>query len=517
MTAKTSPFAPVGLEHVDVLVVGAGLSGISLGYHLKHLQPGRTFTIVDRRANLGGTWDLFKYPGIRSDADLQTFGYGFKPWRRDNALADAHEIIEYLQETVDENDLTRHLRLGHKVVKADFSSADERWTVTLERLDDGAQFDVTAGMLFSAAGYYDYDQGYAPEFAGSEDFGGQIIHPQHWPEDLDYSGKKVVVIGSGATAVTLMPSIAQSADHVTMLQRSPSYVLPIPRQDPVVNTLRKFLSDKTAHDVTRAFNIRKMNALYKSSQRFPKQMRALVRKINAAALPEGYDVDTHFNPSYNPWDQRMCMVPDGDMFKAISDGAASVVTDQIERFTQTGIRLRSGAELEADIIVTATGLNMVPFGKMDLAVDGKRVELPDHVVYKTVMVSDVPNFGFTLGYVNHAWTLKADLVAAWFCRLLAHMDEHGYSSVTPTVSDRSMPLKRFIEMDTGYINRAMHLFPKQGTSGPWVAPQNFNRDRVVLGKDPIDDPELRFTCAALVAAPAPFAPNEAVLERVAGE
>ena len=516
-TVTTSPTASVPFEHVDVLVVGAGLSGISVGYHLKNLQPGRTFAIVDARSNIGGTWDLFKYPGIRSDADLQTFGYGFKPWRAANALADAHEIVEYLQETVDENDLARHLHLGHKVVSADFSAIDERWVVTLERVSDGAQFDVTATMLFSAAGYYDYDQGYAPEFAGSEDFGGQIIHPQHWPEDLDYSGKKVVVIGSGATAVTLIPSIAESADHVTMLQRSPSYVIPIPRQDPVVNTLRRFFSDTTAHKVTRAFNIRKMNTLYRSSQRFPKQMRALVQRINAAALPEGYDVATHFNPAYNPWDQRMCMVPDGDMFKAIADGRASVVTETIDRFTQTGILLESGVELEADIIVTATGLNMVPFGKMRFAVDGRPIDLPDHVIYKTLMVSDIPNFAFTVGYVNQAWTLKADLVAAWFCRLLAYMDERGYSSVTPVVADTSMPVKRYIEMDAGYINRGIHLFPKQGASGPWVAPQNYNRDRVVLGKDPIDDPALRFTVAGLKVAGAGIPAAEPALQGAVSE
>ncbi|MER6936491.1 NAD(P)/FAD-dependent oxidoreductase [Nocardioides sp. NPDC127514] len=517
MTATTSAHTSVAFDHVDVLVVGAGIAGLSAAYHLKRLQPGRTFAIVDARSNIGGTWDLFKYPGIRSDADLQTFGFGFKPWRRDNAIADAHEILDYLHETVEENDLQRHIHLGHKVLKADFSTADERWVVTLERAGDGARVDVTATMLFSAAGYYDYDQGYTPEFEGRNDFGGEIVHPQQWPEDLDHAGKKVVVIGSGATAVTLIPSIAASADHVTMLQRSPSYVLPIPRQDPIANTLRRFLPAKPAHDLARAFNIRRLNVLYGLSQRFPRQMRALVRKINAASLPEGYPVDTHFNPAYNPWDQRMCMVPDGDMFKAISDGSASVVTDKIVRFTESGIVLESGAELEADIIVTATGLRMVPFGKIALAVDGTDVHLPDHVIYKTMMVSDVPNFAFTVGYVNQAWTLKADLVSAWFCRLLASMDEHGHASVTPVVSDRSMPLKRYVEMDTGYVNRAMHLFPKQGTRGPWVAPQSFNRDRVVLGKDPIDDPELHFTDTKLAPTTATSSSAEPAFEVVLGE
>ncbi|GGO00091.1 flavin-containing monooxygenase [Nocardia rhizosphaerihabitans] len=497
MATSIAPAAATTFEHVDVLVVGAGISGISTAYHLKHQQPGRTFAIVEARNSLGGTWDLFRYPGLRSDSDLQTFGFGFKPWRGDNAIADAHEIVDYLQETLEENDLARHLHLGHKVSKADFSSADQRWLVTLERACDGAQFDVTAGMLFSAAGYYDYDQGYSPQFVGREDFGGQIIHPQHWPDDLDYSGKNVVVIGSGATAVTIVPNIAAAAGHVTMLQRSPSYVLPIPRQDPIANTLRRLLPEKIAYSLTRGINIRKANLLYKGSQRFPKQMRALVRKVNTAALPEGYDVDTHFSPAYNPWDQRMCMVPDGDLFKAISDGRASVATDEIVRFTKSGILLESGEELAADIVVTATGLNMVPFGKIALAVDGAQIELPDHVVYKTLMLSDVPNFAFTVGYVNNSWTLKADLVAQWFCRLLAHMDQNGYSTVTPVVAQASMPLSDYIAMDTGYINRGMPLFPKQGDSGPWLAPQDFNRDRVVLGKDPIEDPELRFSFAEL--------------------
>ncbi|MEV5848426.1 NAD(P)/FAD-dependent oxidoreductase [Streptomyces sp. NPDC051985] len=490
-------------EHVDVLVVGAGLTGIGMGYHLKTQQPGRTFAIIESREAIGGTWDLFRYPGIRSDADLHTFGFGFKPWTRDNAIADADEILDYLRETIDENGLGGHIHLGHKVVNADFVSAEERWTVTIERAGDGARFEVTATMLFSAAGYYDVDEGYTPRFAGRDEFGGEIVHPQHWPQDLDYAGKKIVVIGSGATAVTLIPSLARTAGHVTMLQRSPSYILPVPRQDPIANTLRRLLPEKLAYKVTRGINIRKQNMLYKGSRRFPKQMRALIRKVNAGALPEGYAVDTHFNPAYAPWDQRLCVVPDGDLFEAISDGSASVVTDRIVRFTEDGVQLASGGELKADIIVTATGLNMVPFGKIPLHVDGERIHVPDHVAYKTLMVSDVPNFVFALGYVNHAWTLKADLVARWACRLLAHMDERGYATVTPVVSDPAMARKPFIEMGSGYFSRAMHLFPQQGTEGPWTAEQNFNRDRVVLGKDPIDDPELRFTRHNVTAASTP--------------
>jgi monooxygenase len=498
---NTSATVPV---HVDVLVVGAGLTGIGVGHHLKKLQPGWTFAIIESRDAIGGTWDLFRYPGIRSDSDLHTFGFGFKPWTSDNAIADADEIRDYLQETIDEGDLGRHIHLGHKVVKADFSRADERWTVTIEKLSDGRHFELTATMLFSAAGYYDVDQGFAPKFDGQDDFRGTIVHPQHWPEDLDYTGKKVVVIGSGATAVTLIPNLAKTTDHVTMLQRSPSYVLPTPRQDPIANTLRRLLPDKAAYKVTRGINIGRQNLLYHGSRKFPRQMRALVRKINANALPEGYDVDTHFNPSYAPWDQRMCVVPDHDLFSAISDGSASVVTDHIVRFTETGILLESGTELEADIIVTATGLNMVPFGKIPLHVDGRKLDLNDHVVYKNVMVSAVPNFVYTIGYVNYSWTLRADLVARWFCRLLGHLDEHGYSTVTPVLNDPAMPRRPYIDVvNSGYVDRAMHLFPQQGTKGPWRALQSFNLDRIRLGKDPIDDPALHYTSAKLRAFATP--------------
>lgn len=485
-------------EHVDVLVVGAGLTGIGMGYHLTTKQPGRTFAIVEARDAIGGTWDLFRYPGIRSDADLHTFGFGFKPWTRDNAIADAHEILDYLHEVIEENDLSRHLYLGFKVLSADFSSADGRWTVTLQRAHDGSQSQVSCNVLFSAAGYYDYDQGYTPDFAGRDDFQGQVVHPQHWPKDLDYTGKKVVVIGSGATAVTLIPALAESAGHVTMLQRSPSYVLPIPRQDPIANTLRDRLPSALAYKITRAINVNKLHLLYKGSQKFPKQARALLRKVSASALPDGFDVDRHFNPAYNPWDQRMCMVPNGDMFKAISRGAASVVTDRVVRFTEHGILLESGDELDADIIVTATGLNMVPIGLMQLAVDGAAVALNDHVVYKGVMISDVPNFAFVVGYTNAAWTLKAELAADYVCRLLAHMDRYGYTTVTPVVDDPTLTLKPYVEMESGYLRRAMHLFPKQGSHGSWAADQDYRKDRTLLGT--VADPALQFARVTHAAA-----------------
>ncbi|RYF59099.1 MAG: NAD(P)/FAD-dependent oxidoreductase [Comamonadaceae bacterium] len=482
-------------EHVDVLVVGAGITGLGMGRHLKTLQPDKTFAIVEARDAIGGTWDLFRYPGIRSDADLHTFGFGFQPWTRDNAIADGTEILDYLQETVEENHLAEHLYFGHKVLRADFSSEESRWTVTIERAGDGAEFEVSCTMLFSAAGYYDTENGYTPHFEGRDEFRGEVVHPQHWPADLNYAGKRVVVIGSGATAVTVVPAMAQTAAHVTMLQRSPTYVLPVPRKDPIANTLRRLLPGKAAYAITRAININKQHILYNLSRRFPKQMRALVRKVNIGALPEGYDVDTHFNPNYEPWDQRMCVVPDSDLFHAIAAGHASVVTDGITRFTEGGIQLASDAELEADIIVTATGLNMVPFGKIALHVDGEKVDLHDQLTYKTLMVSGIPNFVFTIGYVNNAWTLKADLVAQWFCRLLAHMDRHGYATVTPLADDPTLVRRPYLDLPTGYVARAMHLFPQQGSRGPWQVAQDYKRDRVLLGRDPIEDDALVFTAA----------------------
>jgi monooxygenase len=499
MRESVSP-APT-FDHVDVLIVGAGISGIGMAYHLTTKQPGRTVAVVEARDAIGGTWDLFRYPGIRSDADLYSFGFEFKPWTKDNALADAHEILDYLHAAIDENNLRRHIHLGHKVLRADFSRAQARWTVTLQRASDGKQFDVTCSVFVSAAGYYDYDEGFTPHFEGREDFRGDIVHPQHWPEDLDYSGKKVIVIGSGATAVTLLPAMADTADHVTMLQRSPSYVLPIPRKDPIANRLRRVLPDSAAYAITRKVNINKAKLLYGISRRYPILMRRLLRAINARALPEGYAVDTHFNPRYNPWDQRMCMVPDNDMFKAISRGSASVVTDRIARFTERGILLESGAELDADIIVTATGLNMVPFGKIDLHVDGRYVDLHDHLIYKSSMVSDVPNFAFILGYTNNAWTLKVDLVADYLCRLLSHMDRYGYQTVTPVPDNHVGPRRPYIEMESGYLSRAMHLFPQQGSHGSWAADQNYALDRSQLSA--VDDPALTFTESVVHTAATP--------------
>jgi len=484
--------------HVDVLIVGAGISGIGLGHYLVTRLPGKTFAIVDSRDAIGGTWDLFRYPGIRSDSDLQTFGYEFKPWTSDNAIADADEILAYLHEAIDENGLARHIHLHHRVLRADYSSQSARWTVTLER--DGRSWDVTCDFFFAATGYYDYKEGYTPHFEGREDFEGVIVHPQQWPEDLDYAGKRIVVIGSGATAVTLIPAMAEQAGHITMLQRSPSYVMPLPRKDPIANGLRRLLPKKAAHAAARRFNIGKQRFIYKLCQRHPQFARRLIRSINVKALPEGYDVDTHFNPAYNPWDQRMCAVPDADLFRAISRGKASVVTDRIARFTKTGILLESGRELAADIIVTATGLRLLAFGGIALNVDGTPVDLPSRLAYKGLMLSGVPNFAFAIGYTNSSWTLKVDLVCEHLCRLLAYMDQHGFTSVVPVADDPAIERRPLLDFTAGYVLRSMDTFPRQGSSGPWTIAMDYWTDYDRLRKGSVEDAALRFGTADRVPA-----------------
>ncbi|AQT81006.1 FAD-containing monooxygenase EthA [Mycolicibacterium litorale] len=479
--------------HVDVLIVGAGISGIGLGHYLATTLPGKTFALVDSRDAIGGTWDLFRYPGIRSDSDLHTFGYEFKPWTSDNAIADAHEILDYLHEVIDEDDLARRIYLHHKVIRADFTSDTAQWTVTLER--DGERFEVTCDFLFGATGYYDYAGGYQPHFEGEDDFQGVIVHPQSWPEGLDYTGKKVVVIGSGATAVTLIPAMADDVEHITMLQRSPSYVMPLPRKDPIANGLRKILPPKAAYAATRRFNIGKGRFIYNLCQRNPKLARRIIRAINVKALPQGYAVDTHFNPVYNPWDQRLCAVPDADLFRSIAQGKASVVTDRIVRFTDNGILLESGATLEADIIVTATGLKLLPFGGIAVSVDGEVKDPHDSLVYKSFMLSGIPNMAFAFGYTNSSWTLKVGLVCEHLCRLLAYMDQHGYTTVVPVVDNPMMEKRPMLDFPAGYILRAVEQFPQQGTSGPWTVEMDYWSDHERLRKGSVEDPALRFGTA----------------------
>jgi cation diffusion facilitator CzcD-associated flavoprotein CzcO len=483
---------PLTTTHVDVLVVGAGISGIGMGHYLKTRLPQKTFAILEARDAIGGTWDLFRYPGIRSDSDLHTFGYEFKPWTSDNAIADAHEILAYLQETVEENDLAPHIRFGHRLVGADWSSEDARWTARVEHTDTGEVAEITCGVLFSAAGYYDYAGGYAPHFEGQEDFAGEIVHPQAWPEDLDHRGKRVVVIGSGATAVTLIPAMADEAAHMTMLQRSPSYVLPLPAKDPIANGLRRVLSEKRAYALTRRLNIGRQRFIYAASRRYPDAVRKVIRAVNKKLLPDGYDVDVHFKPRYNPWDERLCAVRDGDLFRAIRQGKATVVTDRIVRFTERGILLESGTELEADIIVTATGLNLLAFGGMELTLDGRPVNLADELAYKSMMLSGIPNFAFAIGYTNSSWTLKVDLVCEHLCRILAHMDARGFDTVMPVADDPTVERRPLLDFEAGYVKRAVDTFPKQGSKGPWTLEMSYAADRERLRRGPVEDPALRF-------------------------
>ncbi|CAM4367346.1 FAD-containing monooxygenase EthA [Mycobacterium basiliense] len=483
------------IEHVDVLIVGAGISGIGAAYYLQSMRAGTTFAIVEARADIGGTWDLFRYPGIRSDSDLHTFSYEFKPWENEKAIASAGAIMSYLRETVVENDIAKSIRFGHKVIDASWSSADARWLVQVERVATGEHVTMSCRWFFCASGYYRYDEGYTPEFPGRERFTGQIVHPQHWPQDLDYRGKRVVVIGSGATAVTLVPAMAETAGHVTMLQRSPTYILPVPSEDRIANTLPKLVGRDRAYAVTRTKNVAKQRLVWRLCQQYPRAARRLIRYLNAKQLPKGYPVDEHFRPSYNPWDQRLCAVPDADMFKAIRAGRASVVTDAIDTFTERGIRLQSGRELEADIIITATGLNLLAFGGIKLSVDGVAVNVAEKVAFKGFLLNDVPNFAYMFGYTNSSWTLKVGLVCEHFCRLLAHMDRNGHTICYPQLP-AEMPTRPLLEVTSGYVQRAAGLFPHQGAEGVWRTCMDYRADRKMLRDGPVDDDHLQFATSA---------------------
>jgi monooxygenase len=481
-------------ERVDVLIVGAGLSGIGAACHLQERSPGKTFAILEAREDMGGTWDLFRYPGIRSDSDMFTLGYCFRPWDNAKAIADGPSILRYVHDTARDYGVEDRIHFNHKVLRAQWSSENARWAVEAERGDTGETVTFTCGFLYMCTGYYSYDEGYTPQFAGAERFAGQIIHPQHWPEDLDYTGKRVAVIGSGATAVTLVPAMADKAAHVTMVQRSPTYVVTLPGTDGLAEALQKRVSPKLAYALVRWKNVLLMMGSYKLSRRAPKLMRNLIRKGTVKRLPQGYAVDTHFNPSYDPWDQRMCLVPDGDLFEAISEGRASIVTDGIERFTETGLRLASGEQIEADIIVTATGLNLLPLGGIDLAVDGSEVRIPETVGYKGMMLSGIPNLAITLGYTNASWTLKADLVAQYTCRLLNYMDAHGYATCTPRAPAAGVQTAPWLDLKSGYVLRSAATLPKQGMTPPWRLHQNYLRDIPLLRRGPVDD-EMEFAAA----------------------
>jgi monooxygenase len=471
------------MEHLDVVIVGAGLSGIGAAWHLQERCPGKSYAILEMRERSGGTWDLFRYPGVRSDSDMQTLGYRFKPWTGRKALADGPSILGYVRETAAESGIDTKIRCGHKVVHAEW--ADDHWTLQIEGREP-----VSCQFLLMCSGYYRYDEGYTPEFEG--EFGGPVVHPQFWPEDLDYAGKRVVVIGSGATAVTLVPALAQSgAGHVTMLQRSPSYILSLPDEDALATALRRRLGERRAYSIVRWKNVAVATLLYQASQRLPRAMRRLFRAGALRQLPAGYAVDTHFNPRYDPWDQRLCLVPNGDLFSAVRHGDAEIVTAEIDRFTLGGIRLADGSELEADIVVTATGLNLLAFGGVTFAVDGEEIELTRTMAYKSMMLSGVPNFLYTIGYTNISWTLKADLVSEYACRLINHMDANGHRRAVP-VRDPAIAERPFLDFEPGYVVRSLDQLPKQGAEAPWRLSMSYIVDVLKIRRGRVDDGVLKF-------------------------
>ncbi len=489
-------------EHVDVLVIGAGLSGIGAACHLQAERPGTSFAILESRGAIGGTWDLFRYPGIRSDSDMFTLGYDFKPWTGPKAIADGESIRDYIVETAREHGIEEKIRFHHQVLSADWSAADARWTVTARRTDTGETVELSCSWLSVCSGYYRYDEGFRPEFPGEERFAGQMVHPQHWPEDFDATGKRIVVIGSGATAVTLVPNLAADAEHVTMLQRTPTYILSQPGKDPLAELLRRRLPAKVAYPIVRWKNVLSSTALYQASRRWPGGVRSLLRRLTARQLPAGVDVDTHFNPPYDPWDQRLCLVPDGDLFGTLRAGKASIVTDRIATFTEHGIELESGAHLEADVVVTATGLNLLAMGGMTLSLDGEPVDVAQAVSYKGMMLSGVPNFSMVIGYTNASWTLKADLVSRYVCRLLAHMDRRGLAVATPLAPPEGADLP-FLDLAAGYVQRSLAQMPKQGRRTPWRLHQNYLRDVRLMRHGSLEDEGITF-------APAPVRTGQAV-------
>ncbi|RJS47534.1 flavin-containing monooxygenase [Nocardioides cavernaquae] len=478
--------------HLDVLIVGAGLSGIDAAVHISQAFPSKNYALLEQRSELGGTWSLFKYPGIRSDSDMYTLGFGFRPWTGKDAIGDGADILQYLKETATEYGVDQKIRYNRKATKYSWSTEDKRWTVTVENTETGATETLTASFLFSTSGYYNYDAGYTPDWPGFQDFKGQVIHPQAWPEDLDYTGKRVVVIGSGATAVTLIPSMAREAGHVTMLQRTPTWIVSQPKIDPVAQTLKKTLPAAVAAKAIHARYAAITIGFYEFCIRNPRAARAILKRWAKIHLPKDFDYDTHLTAPYDPWQQRLCVVPGADLFKAIHSHKVDIVTDHIEQFTETGILLKSGKVLEADIVVTATGLDVVAMGKAEIEVDGEKVDLGKSFTYKALMLSDIPNFAFVIGYSNASWTLKADLVCQYVVRLLEHMDETNTAVVTPRINGELEPQQLFGGLQSGYLARAEGKLPVAGDRDPWRLKHNWYFDKKFLRKSKVDDGVLEF-------------------------
>lgn len=482
----------MALEHFDVLIVGAGISGIGAAYHLGVNCPSKTYAILEGRENIGGTWDLFRYPGIRSDSDMYTLGYSFKPWTQAKAIADGPAILDYLHETARENDIERHIRFRHQVKRAAWSSENAAWTVDVETGEDRQVKQYSCNFLFMCSGYYSYKGGYTPEFPGADNFKGRIVHPQKWTKDIDYKDKRVIVIGSGATAVTLVPEMAKQAAHVTMLQRSPTYVVSRPAEDALANKLRAWLPAKLAYGLTRWKNVLFGMYFFRLARKKPQQVKEYILNMVKESLGEEY-VAKHFTPTYNPWDQRLCLVPDNDLFDAIKTGRAEVVTDHIETFTADGIKLKSGTELKADLIVTATGLNMELLSGLEVIVDGKPVEMNKTFNYKGMMYSGVPNLASSFGYTNASWTLKCDLTCAYVCRLINHLDKTGTRQATPVLNDPNIESEPWLDFSSGYVQRALEKLPRQGTKAPWKVYQNYALDLVALKFGKVEDGVMQFT------------------------
>ena len=484
--------SPMADTNVDVLIVGAGLAGIGAACHLRRAFPHRSYAVLESRDAIGGTWDLFRYPGVRSDSDMYTLGYRFRPWTGEQAIASGEVVLEYLRETALEYGVDEHIRYHHRVTRADWSSAEARWTVTVQRRDTGTSEILTCRFLFLCTGYFRYDKGYTPDFPGVSDFAGEIVHPQHWPSDLVHTGKRVLVIGSGATAVTLIPALARSAGHVTMLQRSPSYIISLPGRDPTAALLREWLPERLAAKLNRARYVARQVGFYEYCRRRPHQARALLRKLVERQLPDEVEFDQHFRPRYLPWDQRLCVAPSGDLFKALRSPTVDVVTDTIDRFTEEGIQLASGRVLEADIVVTATGLSLLPLGGTLISVDGVEVKLPETMAYRGMMLSGVPNLAFVIGYTNASWTLKVDLVCEYVVRLLEHM-ENGDFEVCEPQRDPGVAERPFLDFRPNYVLRSIDQFPRQGTVSPWRLRSNYLLDRISFRRSRLDDGSLRFS------------------------